>query len=49
MHTAPQVPGRGGEVARAAGSAATIQFKEAPFAVVKMPSGAAVGAWDFRE
>ncbi len=38
LHT--QWPGKGGEIARAAGSAAVIKSKDEQFAVVEMPSGA---------
>ena len=39
IHNIEMVPGKGGQIARSAGSAAQLMAKEGDFALVKMPSG----------
>ena len=39
IHNIEMVPGKGGQIARSAGSAAQLMAKEGNFALVKMPSG----------
>jgi large subunit ribosomal protein L2 len=39
VHNLEMTPGKGGQVARGAGAAATLVAKEGPYAQVKMPSG----------
>lgn len=39
IHNVELIPGRGGQLARGAGTEVTIQSKEGPWATLKMPSG----------
>lgn len=39
IHNVELMPGKGGQIARAAGTSLSIKFKEGDYAVVGMPSG----------